>query len=264
MPTSPSLRERYTTFGPREFGSVELLALVLGTGAGGHSARVIASQLLDTFGSLGQLRDAPVGTLARVKGVGPARAIRVHAALHLAARSQTPSPQTCIDHPAALVEFFRARLGVQPVETFWMVGLNTRLQVMGCHLISRGSQRCTVVDPAEVFRHAISTRMSAVAVAHNHPSGDPAPSAEDRSLTKRLVRCGQLLGIPVLDHIIIAGERHWSFEENEAMPRQRDLRLFTGATTVAARQLAPGSPRMTSLRCRTRAGSPMTMSTSPE
>jgi len=235
----PRLREHYATFGPDGHGPADLLALVIGTGSAGSSARTIATRLLDAFGSLASLRDAPVHALAQVSGVGPARAVRIHAALHLAVRAHQPTQPGRVDHPQALMALLAPRLQVQPVETFWVVGLDARLGVRLCRAISRGSRRCTVVDPAEVFRTAIASGVAAVAVAHNHPSGDPAPSSEDHTLTRRLVQAGQLLGIPVLDHIIIGGDRYWSFAEEGALPQHADFRTFTGAATPNLRWSAP-------------------------
>jgi DNA repair protein RadC len=227
MPPTPGLREHYTVFGPSNLGETELLSLVLGTGSGGRSARAIASAMLDRFGTIERLRAAPVHSLADVVGVGPARAVRIHAALHLAQRADQQVPTGPVDHPHALVAFLRPHLESQPVETFWSVFLDARLHVVGLQLVSRGSLRCTVVDPAEVFRPAVAARCTAVAVAHNHPSGDPSPSAEDRALTRRLVQAGQVLGIGLVDHVIIAANGHWSFAEHHELPMSQDLRSFT-------------------------------------
>lgn len=227
MPASPRLRERYATLGPHGLGPVELLALILGTGTAGRSARAIAADLLDSFGDLTGLRTAPVSALSRVHGMGPARAIRVHAALALAGCAPPDRHQAQLDHPAALVAFLQPHLRHEPVETFWVVPLDRRLHARDCRLISRGSRRCTVVDPGEVFRVAVASRADAVVVAHNHPSGTAEPSAEDRSLTARLVRGGQLLGVPVLDHIIVAGDRHWSFAEHGELPMPVERASFS-------------------------------------
>ncbi len=229
MSKPPGLRERYALYGPRHFGTVELLTLVLGTGSKGRSAQSIASTMVETFGSLSQLREAPVQSLASVSGVGPARAVRIHAALQLSQRARARPPATKIDRPQAIVDFLRPHLDTEPVETFWVVCLDDRLRTVGCHPISRGSRRCTVVDPVEVYRRAILLRSSAVVVAHNHPSGDPSPSREDRSLTARLGQCGQMLGIPLLDHIIFGADGHWSFADHGSLPGRVDLRSFTGA-----------------------------------
>ena len=229
MPTPPRLREHYSLYGPRELGTIELLTLVLGTGARGISATAMATGLIAHFGSLSQLRTAPVQALAAVPGVGPARAVRVHAALQLSQRAKVRPDSSRLDHPAALAAFIRPHLAPEPVESFWVVCLDSRLHAQSCQMLSRGSKRCTVVDPAEVFRSAILLRSNAIAVAHNHPSGDPTPSQEDHALTRRLVQCGRLLGIPLLDHMVIGARDHWSFADQNALPTALDLRSLTGA-----------------------------------
>lgn len=229
MPPSPRLREQYRTFGPAQVGDTELLTLVLGTGTRHHSARSIAARLLDQFGTLQGIREAPVQALAGIPGVGPARATRVHAALHLAGRARLHSPAERIDHPEAVVALLRPRLEERAVEVFWAVYLDVRLHVLDCRELSRGSARCTVVDPVEVFRPALLLRAAALTVAHNHPSGHAQPSQADHALTRRLVQAGQLLGVPVLDHVVIGRPGHWSFAEEGALPTHVDLRGFTGS-----------------------------------
>ncbi|MBO85850.1 MAG: hypothetical protein CL927_10875, partial [Deltaproteobacteria bacterium] len=189
---------------------------------------------VDLFGSLAQLRAAPVQALAAVPGVGPARAVRVHAALQLSQRARPRPDKARMDHPSALAAFIRPHVDREPVESFWVVCLDSRLRPQSCHVISRGSKRCTVVDPAEVFRSAILLRSNAIAVAHNHPSGDPTPSQEDHALTRRLVQCGRLLGIPLLDHVVIGARDHWSFAAQNALPTGLDLRSMTGAAEYSS------------------------------
>ena len=242
MARSPRLRERYALYGPDRFSPTELLTLVLGAGSKGISDPHIAAELLSVFGSLSQLRAAPVQALSEVTGIGPARAVQVHAALQLAQRAQVRPTPARLDHPAALAAFLRPHLEHEPVEAFWVVCLNAQLQPNSCRVISRGSKHCTVVDPAEVFRSAVLLRSTAIAVAHNHPSGDPTPSHEDHALTKRLVKCGQLLGIPLIDHVVIGRHSHWSFADHDALPGRVDLRSFTGAAEASAefRSRPPG------------------------
>ena len=206
----PRLREHYAARGSSGLSDAQLLAVVLGNGAVGRSAEAICLALLQRFGDLRGLRDAPPESLAIEHGLGPVRAIRLHAALQLGAR-MGPLPDTMpqITTPAELFAILSPRLNAEVVETFWSIGLDRRNRPVFVREVARGTRGSVMVDPSEVFRPALQLRASAVIVAHNHPSGCPEPSSPDLQVTQRLARAGEVLGIPLLDHIIIAG-KHWT------------------------------------------------------
>ncbi len=129
-------------------------------------------------------------------------------------RWSTEAPIT--NHEAA-VEFMRQQLGPSLVETFAVVLVDGRHRPIAFHLVSMGTQTSTLVHPREVFRLAVAEAACGVIVFHNHPSGDPSPSGDDRAVTDRLVQAGQLIGIPVLDHIIVSAGGTYSFKNSGAM-----------------------------------------------
>jgi DNA repair protein RadC len=112
-----------------------------------------------------------------------------------------------IREPEDVVGLLRPRAAVEEVEVFWVLTLNSQSAVRGLTEVTRGLLNSSLVHPREVFRVAIVDGAAGIIVAHNHPSGDPTPSAEDRAITRRLVEAGRLLDVPVYDHVIIAGDR---------------------------------------------------------
>lgn len=115
------------------------------------------------------------------------------------------------DSPANIADIAREVVGRSPKEHFLLFMLSATNEVIGVNVVSVGTLTASLVHPREVFAPAIVASAAAVVVAHNHPSGDPAPSAEDKTTTKRIVQAGKILGIPVVDHVIIAGTRQFSF-----------------------------------------------------
>lgn len=124
-----------------------------------------------------------------------------------------PQDGTRVRGPADVFTLLRDRLAAQEVETFLVVSLGSQSQVRVVDEVTRGILNSSLVHPREVFRSAILAGAAGVIVAHNHPSGDPTPSADDRAVTRQLVDAGRLLDIPVYDHVVIAGERYVSFAE---------------------------------------------------
>ncbi|HZA97190.1 MAG TPA: DNA repair protein RadC [Gemmatimonadales bacterium] len=219
MPVSTLLptdrpRERLWALGPCALTSAELLAIVLGTGGGGQDVLEIAGRLLElSEGSLRRMARRPNAELLRAPGIGPTKAARLLAAFELgsrAAREERP-PVVRIREPEDVLRLFGSRLRDLQVEEFHLLALDSQSQVLREVLITRGLLNSSLVHPREVFRAAIAEAAAGIIVVHNHPSGDPTPSAEDRAATKQLVSAGRLLDVPLYDHVIIAGDRFVSF-----------------------------------------------------
>lgn len=202
-------RERLRAHGPEALDDVELLALLLRTGTRGRSARSLARQLLGTAGLHGLARTLPA-ELERYAGIGPTKAATLLAALELARRLSERRLEngSCIRGPEDVFRHFHARLRDTPHEQFHLLLLDGRHRVLREVMASRGTLTASLVHPREVFRPAIREGAAALVVVHNHPSGDPGPSLEDREVTRRLVQAGALLGVPLLDHVVVA-ERGW-------------------------------------------------------
>ena len=210
LPTDDRPRERLWSLGPAALTTAELLAILLGTGGAGQDVLGLAGHLLEVSeGSLRRLARRPRAELLRSPGIGPTKAGRLIAALELgarAAREERP-PVPRIREPEDVVRLFGTRLRDLQVEEFHLVALDSQSQVLREVLVTRGLLNSSLVHPREVFRAAIAEAAAGIIVVHNHPSGDPTPSAEDRAATKQLVSAGRLLDIPLYDHVIIAGDQ---------------------------------------------------------
>jgi DNA repair protein RadC len=207
-------RERLWALGASALTSAELVAILLGTGEAGVTARQVAEALLQLGGgSLRSLAARPPAELTRTRGVGPAKAARLLAAFELAARvlqEQRP-PLPRVGQPADVAALLGPRLRDLAVEEFHVLALDSQSRVRRDVLVTRGLLNSALVHPREVFRAAIAEAAAGIIVVHNHPSGDPTPSPEDRAVTRQLVEAGRLLDLPVYDHVIVAGDRFLSF-----------------------------------------------------
>lgn len=214
------LRETYLSTGPASLGDPEILSLVLGTGSGGDSALDIARALLDHFEGPKALFDVEPQELSTVRGVGHARAIRIHAALELARRAlAAPPSKPAIRSASDAHRWLAGRLVGLVDEELHGLFLDVRSRCITLKRLTRGSQAFTIVDPRQIFRVAVQCGASAVILAHNHPSDDPSPSAQDYDVTDRVARAGRVLGIPLVDHLVIARGRWVSLAEEGRLPR---------------------------------------------
>ena len=216
LPRSERPRERLIDLGAPALSSAELLAILLGSGGSGRSALQIGQAVLaEAGGALRWIARQPVATLTNVAGIGTARAVTIHASLELGRRMAAEGRQdgSPVRSPRDVVEYFGPRMEDLPVEEFHVAVLDSQHRLERDITVTRGILNSSLVHPREVFREAIAERAAAVILVHNHPSGDPAPSADDRSVTEQLVAAGRLLDIPVHDHVIIGRGRYTSFAE---------------------------------------------------
>jgi DNA repair protein RadC len=211
-------REKLQRLGAAALGDNELLAIVLGQGHANASALDLANAVLAAGGLRGLVR-SDHGTLRRVRGIGTARAAQVMAAIELGRRTLTrvgeARPQ--LSSPRAVAEYLLPQFGNRPVEQFGVLLLDTKHRVLRASVLSVGTLDASIVHPREVFREATSAGAAGLVVFHNHPSGDPLPSEDDCRLTERLVAAGVLMGIAVLDHVILADEKYYSFREHRTL-----------------------------------------------
>ncbi|HSB54620.1 MAG TPA: DNA repair protein RadC [Gemmatimonadales bacterium] len=207
-------RERLWTVGAAALTATELLAILLGTGDANADASVVARELLDRAGgSLRDLASRPPAELTRTRGVGGAKAARLIAAFELATRllqEQRPLLPR-VRAPEDVAALLSPRLRDLAVEEFHVLALDSQSRVRRDVLVTRGLLNSALVHPREVFRAAIAEAAAGIIVVHNHPSGDPTPSPEDRAVTRQLAEAGKLLDLPLYDHVILAGDRYLSF-----------------------------------------------------
>lgn len=197
-------RWRLERFGPGGLTDRELVSCVLGPG-GRVSAALTARRLLETYSGLPELAAERPACLARGFGLGPARTTRLLAAFELGFRAGGPCSRVglAVRSPVDVHPLLREEFRGLDRERFLALYLDTRHRILAAETVSIGSLNASLVHPREVFKPAVAMSAAAVIVAHNHPSGDASPSGDDLDLTARLDRCGDLLGIAILDHLVV-------------------------------------------------------------
>ncbi|MBW7454827.1 DNA repair protein RadC [Paenibacillus sepulcri] len=219
VPNEDRPRERLMTVGAEALSHAELLAILLRTGTKSESAVLLASRILKECGSLYGLVDMSIDELTAIRGIGPAKAVQLRAGIELGrrlARSQQNETLT-IRKPSDAANFMMEELRYLKKEHFVCLFLNTKNHVIHRETLSVGTLNASLVHPREVFRAAIKCSSASIICLHNHPSGDPTPSPEDITLTRRLVEAGELVGIDVLDHLVIGDNRFISLKEQGCM-----------------------------------------------
>lgn len=212
LPSDERPRERLMIHGAQVLADAEVLAVLLRTGTGGASALSLARNLLrDGWPHLGSL-SAP--ELLRYRGMGPAKAATVLAALEVGRRMNRLRPLDVISGPLDVVSLVEDMKSLNQ-EEFRVVFLNTKHRVLAVETVFQGGLDSVEVYPREIFRRAVARSASAIIAVHNHPSGEPTPSPADRDLTLRLEEAGELLGIPVLDHVILGRWHHASVHQQQ-------------------------------------------------
>lgn len=213
-------REKLSQHGPQVLSDAELMALVIGTGTrtkdGPISAVALGKALTRTFGSLRDLSRREEGELTRVTGVGPAKAAKLLAAFEIGRRveaQQGSAGRVQVRGPDDVARAYGPQMRDRKQEIFKIVFLNTANVIEGDYTVSEGGLAASIVEPRAVFQKAILENAAAVICLHNHPSGNLEPSREDVQITRQLAEAGQLLGIPVHDHLIIAGAGYTSLAE---------------------------------------------------
>jgi len=207
-------RLRLQQHGPRNLGTAELLTLVLGAG-GSLPASLVARLLLESYPDPALLARQPLEVLQGLSGVGPVRAARLQAACELGRRLSGPASPTGlrVTGPHAVGDLLMRELGGLDREHVLGLYLDARHTLVAMRTVSVGTLDASLVHPREVFRPAVGLQAAAVVLAHNHPSGCAQPSGDDLELTRRLIRCGRLLGIELLDHLIVGDGEVLSIRE---------------------------------------------------
>ncbi len=201
LPAIDRPRERLLREGPAALADYELLAIVLGAGRRGESALALAMRLLDQDG-LDGLRRLGASGLRRVRGLGPARAAQVMAALELGRRAGSHPKRLRLDEPEQVYDYLRRRLDPH-VEELLALLLDGRLRLLGEVRVARGGRGGIGMLPADILRPAVQAGAAGVLLAHNHPSGDPRPSKADVETTRQIQEAAQLLGVELVDHLVI-------------------------------------------------------------
>ena len=208
-------RERLDALGSSALSDAELIALLIRTGNRGSSALAVATDLLARHGGLQGLSRMSGRELGQSQGIGPAKSASLRAALEVGRRlaGRRLRAGAVIRSPSDVYHHFHPRLRDARQEHFLVILLDARHRVLRSEMISQGTLTASLVHPREVFRPALRDAAAALVLVHNHPSGDPTPSTEDREVTARLASAGEILGVRVLDHIVVAERGFCSLRE---------------------------------------------------
>lgn len=208
-------RERLVQNGPQSLSNQELLAILLRTGTKEESVIQMANRLLQHFEGLRLLKDASLEEIMTIKGIGFAKAVQILAAVEIGRRigNLSYTDRYVIRSPEDGANFVMNEMRFLSQEHFVCLYLNTKNQVLHQQTIFIGSLNASIVHPREVFKEGFRRSAASIICIHNHPSGDPTPSREDIEVTKRLVECGKIIGIDILDHLIIGDKKYVSLKE---------------------------------------------------
>ena len=220
LPLEERPREKLVSYGPAVLSNAELLAILLRTGTRGESVLRMAERVLSYCKDRGlaSMVHMSVEELAKIHGLGPGKAATVLAAVELGRRLAIAEARVEIIHgPEDVARFAMPHFRHETKEHFAVLLLNTKNHILAMPVISQGSLTASVVPPREVFEAAVRHSAASMILLHNHPSGDPSPSREDIAVTERLVKAGQIMDIPVLDHVIIGNDSFASLKEKGLM-----------------------------------------------
>ena len=208
-------RERLLSHGASHLSHAELLAILINTGRKGSSSIDIANELLKSVDNLKELKMLSISDLNKIKGVGLYKALILKAEFELGERMHSGSvdDKIQISSPKDVADFMMGKMEHLTQEKFIALFLNSKNVIIKQKTIFVGTLNSSIVHPREIFSEAIKCASNAIIVLHNHPSGDVTPSNEDIKTTERLKKCGQVLGIDLLDHIIIGDHIYLSMVE---------------------------------------------------
>ncbi|HRS21088.1 MAG TPA: DNA repair protein RadC [Clostridia bacterium] len=215
LPEEERPRERLTRYGASVLSNAELLAILLRTGTKEESAISLAHRILVQEQGLRYLADINVEQLSAINGIGKAKAAQIKAAIELGKRLAAfePGADKPLKCPQDVAALLMEEMRYLKKEHMKLVLLNVKCNLISVEEISVGSLNASIVHPREVFNPAIRKSSASIIMVHNHPSGDPAPSSEDISITARIAEAGKLIGIELVDHIIIGDGKYISMKE---------------------------------------------------
>ena len=218
LPPEDRPRERLYHIGATELSLQELVAILIGRGTREASALMLGYHLLERFEGISGLGAAGIDELKSVPGVGFVRACQIVAGFEIGKRFArfSGTKSALIRGPGDVAALFMDEMRHFDKEHFRAALLNTKNRILRVVTVSIGSLNASIVHPREILKPAISASAASIILIHNHPTGDPTPSNEDIEFTKRFAKCGELIGIQLLDHIIIGAGRYQSLKESGA------------------------------------------------
>ena len=215
LPEGERPYERCYKKGPEILSEAELLAVILRSGTRGKTSLELAREILSMSGGLLGMTHLSAGQLTRIRGIGRVKAVQLLSIAELSRRiAASAFPDGVIFRsPKIIADYYMEQLRHLEQEVMLLCALNTKNRLLKDMVVFKGSVKESLVMPREIFLEALKNQAVSVVLLHNHPSGDPTPSRADISLTRRLKECGEILGIPLLDHIIIGDNQYISLKE---------------------------------------------------
>lgn len=215
MPENERPRERLLTYGARNLSEAQLLAIIIRTGSGDKNAVSLAMELINKFGSLNAIDKASFNEFKDIKGLGKAKIAQIKASMELGRRllSEKTNSEITFTDSIAVYEYLQPKLKALKQEKFICLILDVKNRLIREQEVTTGILNEALIHPREAFREAIKEAGASVIFVHNHPSGDPEPSHKDLQITERLCKTGDIIGIKVLDHIIVAENSFISMKE---------------------------------------------------
>ena len=211
------LRDRFLQSGLDGFLDYEIVELLLTLGTPRKDCKQRAKEAIKEFRGLNNVLDASFVELQKIKGIGPSNAfgIKLFQAVSECYAKEQVIEKITLDSPKAVANYLQKSIGREKKEYFVVLSLDSRNSLIKVSNISIGSLNSSIVHPREVFKEAIQSSAAQIIIAHNHPSGDPEPSKEDLSITKKLIGAGKIFGIEVADHLIVTKTGFTSFKETK-------------------------------------------------
>lgn len=206
-------RERFQKYGASALSDADLLAIILQTGTKKENVIDMSNRLISKYG-IDKLSVLSLKELQEINGIGPAKAMKIKASFEFNKRQNVSKKEGMVIKSAKDVfEYLYPKLMDLDKEHFVILHLDSKNKIVKNETISVGILNASIIHPREVFKSAIKESANSIIMAHNHPSGDPTPSEEDRQITQKLMEAGELLDIKVLDHVIVGNEKWWSWKE---------------------------------------------------
>lgn len=215
--------EKFITYGSKSLTDSELLAILLRTGTRGINARDLGEKVLGEAARYGNgllgLYHIPLQDLMKLEGIGKVKAIQLKAIAELSTRiAQAKAKSSLSFHdPSSIADYYMERFRHENVEYIMLLMFDSALHLIREAILSKGTVHASLLSPREVFIHAFQAQAANIMLLHNHPGGNPTPSENDLSVTKRMIQTGILMDIPLLDHIIIGDNTYFSFQESNLM-----------------------------------------------
>lgn len=216
IPQNERPKEKLLTYGADSLSNSELLAIILRTGTKGENVLELSGKLLSKFKGLDGILQAGFNDVMSIKGIKEGKASQILALAELFRRFKTLKSMTKdvkITSPKDLADLLMGEMNELNQEVLKVILLSTKNIIVGSKNVFKGSLNTSVVHPREIFKEAINKNSASIIICHNHPSGDPTPSKEDINITLRVKECGNIIGIPLIDHIIIGNNKFVSLKE---------------------------------------------------